>query len=320
MTTLAALSTKDALIMGCDSLGSVTMRMVDPFSLFNYFDDKNEYKIRIDETGTPLLKDFHTIYNQAQILPYNHMTHVDKLFSLEPLEMGVMITGISSIGNFTIKNLINQFKSGDPAFSKAKQTNYTVNSVAKRLFKFIDKFYKKEYESLSNKPSLELMIGGYDKKKHIPSILKIHFDQHKIEEPIKDFGIVFGGQMTEIQRIVFGTDTFNRIDLISRNQVLFESYHKKLSELLTSQGINVELPKPTYSDFSLFENWSLNGFDANWGDFSERNAIECVKFFIEIMIKSQQFSNKLPTVGGDVQIALITKTDGFKFIGKNGDL
>ena len=36
------------------------------------------------------------------------------------------------------------------------------------------------------------------------------------------------------------------------------------------------------------------------------------------MIKSQQFSDKLPTVGGDVHLSIITKTEGFKAI-KNGD-
>jgi len=60
----------------------------------------------------------------------------------------------------------------------------------------------------------------------------------------------------------------------------------------------------------------LDGFDANWGDFSEQNAIECVNFFVEIMIKSQQFSSRLPTVGGEVHISLITKNDGFRFISR----
>ena len=67
---------------------------------------------------------------------------------------------------------------------------------------------------------------------------------------------------------------------------------------------------------SLFKDWDLNGFDANWGDFSEQNAIECVNFFVEIMIKSQQFSSSLPTVGGEVHIALITKEKGFSWISR----
>lgn len=42
MTTLVALNTRDALVMGCDSLGTVTKRLVNPFDLMNYFDPDND--------------------------------------------------------------------------------------------------------------------------------------------------------------------------------------------------------------------------------------------------------------------------------------
>ncbi len=317
MTTLAAIATKDALVMGCDSLGSVTRRLVDPFQLINdYFDPDNDYKIKLDTDGKPLLQDFSDIYGKAQIVPFNHMTYVDKLFSLSPLEMGVMTAGLSSIGDYTIKNLINQFKAHDSAFKgRYKPKNYTVNSIAGRLLEFINTFYEPEFKNFPNKPELELMIGGYDKQKHIPTILRIEVHADKIEETLKDFGIVFGGQMIEIQRIVFGIDSLNRIRLLERNGEVMFKYHDEVSDFLKKNNINIAIPKPDINKHLVFANdWDLEGFDANWGDFSEKNAIECVKFFIDIMIKSQQFSNKLPTVGGDIHIALITKTDGFKEI------
>ena len=37
---------------------------------------------------------------------------------------------------------------------------------------------------------------------------------------------------------------------------------------------------------------------------------------MNIMIKSQQFSEGMPTVGGEVHIALITKSAGFRFISR----
>ncbi len=90
--------------MGCDSLGSVTKPLLDPFDLLEYFDiDTGDIKYGPD--GKPILnKFFDHVYNKSQEIPYNHMTHVTKLFSLEPLEMGVMVTGIASIGDRTIKS------------------------------------------------------------------------------------------------------------------------------------------------------------------------------------------------------------------------
>ncbi len=313
MTTLAAIATKDALVMGCDSLGSITAYYVDPARLMSFFDAENG-NLRLDEYGKPLLENASAVWGMAEILPYNHMTHVDKLFSLKPLPMGVMVTGIASIGDFTIKNLINQFKGTDPVVGGGSGVHdYTVKGIAEKLLNFIYDHYDKIYRDWPNKPPLELMIGGYDEQKHIPTILRIHVHDNRIEATFDDFGVSFGGQMTEIQRLVFGTDVMNRVLLSDRNRQILEKYRDRVIDLLRENGIGTDLAMPDVQDYNLFsDSWSLMGFDANWGDFSERNAIECVKFFIDIMVKSQQFSNRLPTVGGDVHIGIITKTDGFK--------
>ena len=63
------------------------------------------------------------------------------------------------------------------------------------------------------------------------------------------------------------------------------------------------------------QRWSFDGFHANWGDFSEQNAIDCVDFFIRIMREAQRFATAMPTVGGDIHIALVSKS-GYKSISK----
>ena len=45
----------------------------------------------------------------------------------------------------------------------------------------------------------------------------------------------------------------------------------------------------------MFTNWDIEGLDAKFEDFSEQNAIDCVDFFIEIMIRAQAVSSQLPT-------------------------
>ena len=110
----------------------------------DFFDPDNSWNLKTDKNGKPILQNFDDIYNKAQIVPFNHMTHVTKLFSLHPLEMGVMTTGIASIGDRTIKSLINEFKSKDKAFNaKTRPSNYTVNSIGGRLLKFVYKFSSK---------------------------------------------------------------------------------------------------------------------------------------------------------------------------------
>jgi len=316
MTTLVALSTKDSLVMGCDSLGTVTTPSVNPWGLRDFFDD--EFNIRTDSDGKPLLSSFNQIYDKMEEIPYDQMTHVNKLCSLQPLPMGVMMTGITSISDRTIRNLISELKKNDKGFKNPdKLTNFTVKSVAQRILDFIYPLYESEYPKDRFRPHLELIIGGYDKQAQIPSINRIFVHENSIKSTLKDFGVVFGGEMREIGRIVFGTDTDNRYKMIKRNDELLTRYHSLLSDELAKQDISFALPKPNnYKDklYLFSDEWDLDGFEARTGDFSEQNAIEFVDFLIDIMIKSQQFSSRLPVVGGEKHIAIITRTGGFRFV------
>jgi len=316
MTTLVALSTKDSLVMGCDSLASVTKPLVNPWDLREFFDD--DFNIKTDDEGKPILNNFRQIYGKTEEVPYDHMTHVNKLCSLEPLPMGVMATGIASIGDSTVRSLISEFKKSDGGFKDPDRlTNFAVKSVAERMLKFIRSRYDNKYPKEGYRPYLELIIGGYNKQPQIPSIHRIMVHDDELRPTITDFGAVFGGEMCEIQRIVFGTDSANRSKLRKRSEELLAKYHQILSEHIGANNIQVELPKPEqYTDqLDLFsDDWDLDGFTARLEDFSEQNAIECVDFFIDIMIKSQQFSARLPVVGGEKHIAIITKRDGFRFV------
>ena len=323
MTTLVALATKDALVLGCDSLGTVTKPMVDPFTLGEFFDHGEGGKLKLGKDGKPLLKNFQEIYNKTESVPYNHMTHVSKLFSLMPLPMGVMLTGIASIGNRTIKSLILEFREKEckTIFKTRSKGGFTVKSVAQKLLKFIMKYYEAEYSKRKYKPALELMVGGYDKAKRVPYIYRIFAHDNKIDpifEGEAPFGIAFGGQMEEIQRIVFGADSTNRIELMERVGILFHKYRDLLQNFLKGKGITEELPKiDAFGDeLALFKDWRMTGLGADWGDFSNQNAIECVNWFVGIMIKSHQFTSKLPTVGGEIHLGLVTKDKGFTFMSK----
>ena len=109
-----------------------------PFTLLDeFFDPGKMVNLKLGKDGKPLLKNFQDIYNKTESVPYNHMTHVSKLFSLTPLPMGVMLTGIASIGNRTIKSLILEFREKElPKIIKTRSKgDFTVKSVAQRIIK-----------------------------------------------------------------------------------------------------------------------------------------------------------------------------------------
>ena len=321
MTTLVALASKDALVMGTDSLATVVRPLVDPLDLSEYFDDSNEFKIKVDDQGKPLLDSLLTIMEQAQSVPYNQLGNVLKLFDLTPLPMGVMFSGITSIGYRTIGKMISEFKEQEEtSVPGIEKSNYTVRSVADRLREFLRQYYASIFPQAHTRPELELIVGGYDKLSHLPSLYRIDVREDTVVEIFSvesPFGVAFGGQNDWIQRIVFGTDGNNQVRLAQRAHDLLLEYHRHISEAIVSAGITFEVPGPDSwgDELKLFNNWSLNGLDANLADFSEQNAIDCVDFFIEIMIRVQAVSSRLPTVGGDINIAVIRK-DGFRFVSR----
>ena len=67
-------------------------------------------------------------------------------------------------------------------------------------------------------------------------------------------------------------------------------------------------------DTSNKQPWRLDGFNADFGDFSTQNAINCVYWLVELMVRVQEFGDSMPTVGGDIHVAMIDRKDGFRFI------
>jgi hypothetical protein len=162
------------------------------------------------------------------------------------------------------------------------------------------------------------MLGGYDRKKFTAAVARIYVHKNDMDKPDQDFGVYFGAQMREIQRLVHGTDPENKAKLIRRVSDLLDRYHTLLSQQLQDAGIQFNLKAPNqFGDrLWLFHDWDLEHLNANIGAFSEQNAIDCVDFLVNIMIKSQQFSAEMPTVGGEVQMAVVKKGSGFTYVSK----
>ena len=60
--------------------------------------------------------------------------------------------------------------------------------------------------------------------------------------------------------------------------------------------------------------WQSKGTAANFGLFSLQDALDYAKFLIRTTADFQRFSGRLPTVGGDIDIALVTNHRGFQWI------
>jgi hypothetical protein len=104
-------------------------------------------------------------------------------------------------------------------------------------------YYEEKYPEGRKRPELELILGGYDKRSQIPKIVRIKLPEKEVKDTIKDFGMVFGGQMKEIQRIVHGTDPSNKDKIYYRHLELLRKYRDKINTYLEQQKIKIKIPE-----------------------------------------------------------------------------
>ena len=88
----------------------------------------------------------------------------------------------------------------------------------------------------------------------------------------------------------------------------------KIGKVVTTedyQGIGCTCP----GDSSVVQKlWPGGDSGASFAVFSLQDAIDYARFLIRTTADYQRFSGKLPTVGGEIDIALVTNYRGFRWI------
>lgn len=323
MTTTISLATRDCIVLGSDSLATSSSAMVNPFSLANTFFEADG-TIKRGADGQPLLNQSVQLKAFLEHVPTDQLPNVTKLFSLHPIHAGVLFSGASAIGDWSIKNLIDAFKI-TATFTTQAAVNYEIENVAQALFVFLKEKYDQAHAGIADeyKPSMEVVLSGYSRDYHQPEIFRLKIGpQCECPRELErgKYNIIFSGQYDVIQRVMLGIDLNSYLSLSDKSERLLNRYHEKLNEFLKQQGVNIDLPPPDMSDGSLqlfAEGFGgVKGLYGDRGSLSEQAAINLVEFLIDTMIRAQQFSGSIPTVGGDIHLAILTKASGFKWISK----
>ncbi len=313
MTVLIAINTRDAIIMGSDSQGTVTRPLISPEDLSEYFERDNGQRLKAGVDGQPVLDNWAKIACRTKNVPYKTYTCVDKMHSLKPLNMGIMSSGISAIGDRSVKSLLGEFMT-TAVFTELSLGDYTLRETAEQLLAFFRQRYLEEFPESG--PDLDLMLCGYDSGRYTAGVARVHVHLGQMSEPDHDFCIFFGGITRELQRLLFGIDAEGKSRLMQRNRSILAKYHELLSEQLRDAGVDIQLklPEEFGSELKIFHEWRMESLQMNCANYSEKTALEAAEFLINVMIKTQQFSNQVPSTGGNPQIAIIRKHSGFEMV------
>ena len=223
----------------------------------------------------------------------------NKIFNLRKgLPIGAITWGSGSIGHASISTLVKDFRkliTLDEEW-KIEINNYTIEDVANKFKKFIfDINYVNEFQSWKDKPNLGFMIVGYSSGETLAEEWKIDILNGQCKGPYllrkrEKVGITWNGEPEAITRLYLGFGT-------AMPRILKESglEDNKIDEIMQLCRTKLTVPMVT-------------------PPMPIQDAIDLAEFLVETTVKFSKFAPGAPTVGGPIEIAAITKHEGFKWI------
>ena len=166
---------------------------------------------------------------------------------------------------------------------------------------YISKFFQDKWNqiSISNPNSIQgsitIIVGGYDRNKPHGSIYDFNIPYNPVPQPHYEgsFGMRWGGQLNIANRIIHGFDP-ELFSLISKELSVPPD---KAQEFVETARSHLEYAIP-YRMLPL------------------QDCIDLVTFLIRTTITAQGLSTGMRGVGGTIEVASITRTDGFGWVQK----
>jgi hypothetical protein len=226
--------------------------------------------------------------------------HANKIANLcRGLPIGAMSTGSGGIGNESVetlfKDLRRRFSGLEPAHADwpLDPRSYTIAQVAERLRSFL---FEEKAALCPDQTSLQVRLCGYSAGRPLAEVWEVNMAAHACPPPrqIMDensFGVLWDGQYEALNRLILG-------------------FGLDIGQALVKHGVPsrsaVELQASLAKD--LYATLAVPAMPI-------QDAIDLARFLVETTIGFIRFAVFLPkSVGGAVEIAAITKHEGFRWV------
>lgn len=246
--------------------------------------------------------------NQGRRGVANVYDHANKVFNLvKTLPIGVITWGAGSIGPASIATLVKDLRrrlAGDdpdhPDWT-LQRDNYQLSDVAETFREYIyNELYEPEVRSWepNQRPDLGFIIAGYSSHNGMAEEYQIDLGPDGCEGPrrlreLDESGVSWSGQPEAIARLLQGYGT-GLPGLLKSSLGLDDDETKRVMEELAPR-LGAPLIHPA---------------------MPMQDAIDLAEFLVYVSEMFARFMPSPPTVGGPIEVAAITKHEGFKWIAR----
>jgi len=242
------------------------------------------------------------------IKTYDYANKISNLVKVWPI--GSLIYGAGGIGTSSISTISKDLRRQlDPRTStdtslRLDPNNFTIKEVAEKIRDYLFAKYSAAYPEPIKNYFLGYRVCGYSAGAELAEAWEIGIDGNQAfgPEPLYEdnsnspekpsFGIRWAGENEALDRLIFGQSGYT--EAVLREIGVNEDLAKDLvSKLRSSTGRRLFLPAMPIQD-----------------------AIDLAKFLAETAAGFSRFSLQPATVGGPIEIAAITKHEGFRWVSR----
>lgn len=226
--------------------------------------------------------------------------HANKITNLcKGLPIGAMSTGAGGIGNESVETLLKdlrrRFAGCDPAHAdwRLDPAGYTLEQVAGRLRTFL---FEEKAAPCPEPTSLQLRLCGYSAGRPLAEVWELSMTGQDCPPPRQimeetAFGVMWDGQYEALNRLILGLG-FDIGGALVKHGLPAEQAGRLQEELVRDLYVTLSVPAMPIQD-----------------------AIDLARFLVETTIGFVRFAVFMSkSVGGAVEIAAITKHEGFRWV------
>lgn len=226
--------------------------------------------------------------------------HANKITNLcVGLPVGAMSTGAGGIGNESIETLLKdlrrRFDGRDTGYPEWRldPAAYTMEQVAGRLRTFL---FEEKAAPCPEPTNLQLRLCGYSAGRPLAEVWEVSMTGQACPPPRRimdetSFGVMWDGQYEALNRLILGLG-FDVGDALVKHGVSPPEANRLQQGLVRDLYATLSVPAMPIQD-----------------------AIDLARFLVETTIGFVRFAVFLPkSVGGAVEIAAITKHEGFRWV------
>jgi hypothetical protein len=232
----------------------------------------------------------------------NVYNNANKIFNLRKgLPVGVVTWGVGSIGEASTATLLKDFRArltdGSEGW-KLAPNDYSIRQVADKLRQFIyDEHYRPRFNASTGNPEIGFVVAGYSSNAANAEEFRIDIQQNgECSGPSSvrlqgECGIAWSGQPEALNRLILGVST--KVPMLLKSELQLDD--ERLRSLM--QAMVPKLQAPLISPAMPLQ-----------------DAIDLAEFLAEVAVQWSRFMPGAQSVGGPVEVAAISKHEGFRWI------